>query len=62
MWKFCEKTTVFPGGYGRIGEIQHGRIWPDWGLKGYSIFIHTGAVSQGLRTASTRTSSKSTLQ
>ena len=26
------KTAVFPGGYGRIGEIQHGRIWPDWGL------------------------------
>ena len=20
------KTAVFPGGYGRIGEIQHGRI------------------------------------
>ena len=29
-----EKTAVFPGGYGRIGEIPHGRIWPDWGLKG----------------------------
>ena len=27
------KTTVFPGGYGRIGEIPHGRLWPDWGLK-----------------------------
>ena len=27
------KTAVFPGGYGRIGEIPHGRIWPDWGLK-----------------------------
>ena len=26
------KTAVFPGGYGRIGEILHGRIWPDWGL------------------------------
>ena len=25
------KTAVFPGGYGRIGEIPHGRIWPDWG-------------------------------
>ena len=23
------KTVVFPGGYGRIGEILHGRIWPD---------------------------------
>ena len=29
------KTAVFPGGYGRIGEIQHGRLRPDWGLKGY---------------------------
>ena len=28
------KTAFFPGGYGRIGEIPHGRIWPDWGLKG----------------------------
>ena len=35
IWKNMEnsgKTAVFPGGYGRIGEIQHGRIWPDWGL------------------------------
>ena len=30
----CGKTSVFPGGYGRIGEILHGRIWLDWGLKG----------------------------
>ena len=29
------KMAVFPGGYGRIGEIPHGRIWPDWGLEGY---------------------------
>ena len=28
------KMAVFPGGYGRIGEIPHGRIWPDWGLYG----------------------------
>ena len=28
------KTAVFLGGYGHIGEIPHGRIWPDWGLKG----------------------------
>ena len=28
------KTAVFPGGYGRIGEIPHVRIWPDWGSKG----------------------------
>ena len=26
------KMAVFLGGYGRIGEIQHGRIWSDWGL------------------------------
>ena len=26
------KNAVFPGGYGRIGEIPHGQIWPDWGL------------------------------
>ena len=26
------KTAVFPGGYGRIGDIPHGRIWLDWGL------------------------------
>ena len=26
------KTAVFPGGYGPIGEILHGQIWPDWGL------------------------------
>ena len=34
IWKNVEifgKTAVFPGGYGRIGEILHGRIWPDWG-------------------------------
>ena len=30
------KTAVFLGGYGQIGEIQHGRVWPDWGLKGYT--------------------------
>ena len=29
---FFFKTAVFPGRYGRIGEILHGRIWPDWGL------------------------------
>ena len=28
------KTAVFPGGFGWIGEIPHGRIWPDWGLYG----------------------------
>ena len=27
------KTAVFPGGFGRIGEIPHGRIWPDWGTR-----------------------------
>ena len=28
------KMAVFPGSYGRIGEILHGQLWPDWGLKG----------------------------
>ena len=35
FWKNVDifgKTALFPGGYGRIGEIPHGRIWPDWGL------------------------------
>ena len=30
-WKDVErygKTTIFPGGYGRIGKIQHGWLWP----------------------------------
>ena len=27
------KTAVFQGGYGPFGEIQLGRIWPDWGVK-----------------------------
>ena len=31
---FFGKKAVFPGGYGRIGEIPHGRIWLDWGLEG----------------------------
>ena len=30
--KIIGKTAVFPGGYGWIGEIPHGWIWPDWGL------------------------------
>ena len=29
MWKNMEKQ---PGGYGRIWEIPHGRLSPDWGL------------------------------
>ena len=36
FWENVEKygkTAVFPGGYGRIGEISHGRLWPGWGLK-----------------------------
>ena len=35
FWKTVqkyEKTTVFPGGYSRIGEIPHGQLRPDWGL------------------------------
>ena len=30
--EFFGKKVVFPGGHGWIGEIQQGRIWPDWGL------------------------------
>ena len=26
------KTAVFLGGYGRIREILHGRLWPDRGI------------------------------
>ena len=22
---------ILQSGYGQIGEIRHGRIWPDWG-------------------------------
>ena len=29
------KTVVFPGGYGRIGEILHGPLRLDWGLLGF---------------------------
>ena len=35
FWKTVQKyrkTAVFPEGYGRIGEIPHGQLWPDWGL------------------------------
>ena len=35
FWKTVQKygkTAVFPGGYGRIGEIPHGQLLPDWGL------------------------------
>ena len=32
LCKNMEKTAVFPEGYGRIGEISHGQLWPDWGL------------------------------
>ena len=36
FWKTVQKygkTTVFPGGYGRIGKIPHGQLWPDWSLE-----------------------------
>ena len=29
-----EKTAIFSVRYGRIGDMQHGLIWPNWGLKG----------------------------
>ena len=32
MWKKYGKTAVFPGGYGRVGEIPHGRLRLDLGL------------------------------
>ena len=31
-YNFFGQIAVFPGGYGRIGEMLHGQIWPDWGL------------------------------
>ena len=40
IWKHVENsgnTAIFPGGYGRIGDKPHGRIWPDWG---YRVYIH----------------------
>ena len=46
FWKNLEKygkTAVFPGGYGRIGEIPHGRLRPDWGLLGLRIARLPGA-------------------
>ena len=27
-----KKTDIFLDGYGQIGEILQGWIWPDWGL------------------------------
>ena len=29
-----EKQPFFRADMAGFGEIQHGRIWPDWGLKG----------------------------
>ena len=40
------KTAIFPGVYGRIGEIQHGRIWPDWGNTAWADMAGLG--SKGL--------------
>ena len=42
-----EKTAVFPGGYGRIGEIPHGRLRPDWGLKGYMTDVYYRSLVKG---------------
>ena len=36
-----EKRPFLPGGYGRIGDIPHGRLRPDWGLKGFN-YIYRG--------------------
>ena len=38
------KTAVFPGGFGRIGEIPHGRIWPDWGSIGLNSIVSTAGM------------------
>ena len=35
FWKTVQKygkTAVFQRGYGWIGEMPHGQLWPDWGL------------------------------
>ena len=31
LWK--NVGIFFPDGEGQMGEIMHGRLWPDWGLK-----------------------------
>ena len=38
------KTAVFQGGYGRIGEIQHWRIWPDWGNTALADMVGLGSI------------------
>ena len=46
-WKNVEKegkTAVFPGGYGRIGEILHGRLWPDWGNTAWAAMAGLGSI------------------
>ena len=40
------KMAIFPGGFGRIGEIPHGRIWPDWGNTAWADMAGLG--SKGL--------------
>ena len=34
-----EKSAVFQGGYGRIGEILHGRMRPEWDYRVLFIFV-----------------------
>ena len=36
------KTAVFPGSFDRIGEILHGRLWPDCGLYTLPMTLRTG--------------------
>ena len=36
--------AVFPGRYGRIGEIPHGRIWPDWGNTTWADMAGLGSI------------------
>ena len=38
------KTAVFPGRYGRIGEILHGRIWPNWGNTAWADMAGLGSI------------------
>ena len=43
--------AVFPAGYGWIGEIPHGRLWQDWGLRvnlsNISMYLEALSVPHG---------------
>ena len=38
------KMVALLGGYGRIGEIPHGRIWPDWGNTTWTDMAGLGTI------------------